>query len=393
LPAAYFRTTRSLAQDTAWAAVLTWALAGTLLAAWTAWFLLGRVTLYEVTPHARLEVQQAAHAVSAQVPGRVLSTRLALGQTVAVGEVLAELDAGADTLRLAEEHARLQALGAQLAALRLEIAARQQGLPPEQRAALAALQGAQARIREASAALAYATDQEARLREAVAAGSVAAVEALQARAEMNKLAAAREALAAEAQRLEASGHSRAADQLAQTLNLQRAGAALDGELAASAQAIARLNLDIARHRVRAPVAGTVGDVAPLHAGDMVGAGQKFATVVPAGALFAVADFEPRAVLGRVHAGQRARLRLDGFPWTQFGSLPLTVSRVASEIRDGRIRVEFRPDGAWPTGMPLQHGLPGAIEVTLDRVAPAVLVLRASGQMLANASPAPASTTP
>jgi membrane fusion protein (multidrug efflux system) len=141
------------------------------------------------------------------------------------------------------------------------------------------------------------------------------------------------------------------------------------------------------------VAGTVGDVAPLHAGDMVGAGQKFATVVPAGALFAVADFEPRAVLGRVHAGQRARLRLDGFPWTQFGSLPLTVSRVASEIRDGRIRVEFRPDGAWPTGMPLQHGLPGAIEVTLDRVAPAVLVLRASGQMLANASPAPASTTP
>ncbi len=392
MPAPYSRTTRALGQDTAVVAVLAWALAGTLLAAWTAWFFLGRVTVFEVSPRARLEVQQAAHPVSAQVPGRVLSTRLVLGQAVQAGEVLAELDASADTLRLAEESARLKALGDQQVALRQEIAARLQALPPDQRAALAALQGAQARTQEAAAALAHATDQERRLREEAAAGSVAAVDALQARAEMQKLAAARDALAAEARRLEASGQGHAAEQQAQTFGLQRALAALDGERAASSQAIARLQLDIARHRVRAPVAGTLGDVAPLHAGDVVGAGQKFATVVPAGELIAVADFEPKAVLGRVHPGQPAQLRLDGFPWTQFGSLPLTVSRVAGEIRDGRIRVEFSASGPWPSGIALQHGLPGAVEVSIARVAPAVLVLRASGQMLAGSSTRPSAAT-
>ncbi len=385
MPAPYARTTRALAQDTAVKAVLAWALVGSLLAAWTAWFFLGRVTVFEVSPRGRLEVQQAAHPVSAQVPGRVIATRLVLGQAVAAGEVLAELDASADTLRLAEESARLKALGEQQAALRLEIAARLQALSPDQRAALAALQSAQARVQEAAVALAHATDQAGRLRDEAAAGSVAAVDALQARAEMQKLAAARDALAAEARRLEATGQSRAAEQRAQIDGLQRALAALGGDMAASTQAAARLRLDIARHLVRAPVAGTLGDVAALHTGDVVGAGQKFATVVPTGELIAVADFEPRAVLGRVRPGQPAQLRLDGFPWTQFGSLPLTVSRVASEIRDGRIRVEFSAAGPWPAGIALQHGLPGAVEVTIARVAPAVLVLRASGQMLAGSS--------
>ena len=392
LPAAFTRTTRSLGQDTAIAAVLAWVCAG-LLAAWTAWFFGGRVTVFETTPRARLEVQQAAHAVSAQVPGRVLSTRLVLGQPVAAGELLVALDASADTLRLTEEQARLKALGEQRAALRQEIAAHQQAASPAQRAALAALQGAAARTQEAAAALGYATEQERRLRDAAASGSVAAVEALQARAEMHKLAAARDALAADARRLEASAQGRAAEQQAQTLNLQRALAALEGDVAASAQATERLRLNIEQHRVRAPVAGTLGDVAPLHAGDVVGAGQRFATVVPAGELMAVADFEPKAVLGRVHPGQSARLRLDGFPWAQFGSLPLTVHRVASEIRDGRIRVEFSPDGPWPPGIAVQHGLPGSIEVSIARVAPAVLVLRASGQMLAGSSTAAAVVTP
>ena len=60
----------------------------------------------------------------------------------------------------------------------------------------------------------------------------------------------------------------------------------------------------------APVAGRVADVAPLHTGDVVGAGQKFATVIPAGELMVVADFEPTAVLGRVRPGQAAQLRLE-----------------------------------------------------------------------------------
>jgi membrane fusion protein (multidrug efflux system) len=367
-------------------------LAALLIAAWALWFMAGRVTVYEVSARARLEVQQASHPVASEVAARVVSTRLVLGQAVAQGDVLVTLDAREPTLRLNEERARLKALNGQLTALRQEIAARDQATAPDRDAAQAASMGAQARTQEAAAALAYAAEQEGRLREAAAQGSVAAVEALQARAEVSKLAAARQALAAEARRLEATGQSRAAEQRAQQGALQRTLAALEGDLASGAQSIERWLLAIERHRVRAPVSGRIGDVAPLRPGEVVGAGQKFASVIPDGELIVVADFEPRAALGRVQPGQSARLRLDGFPWAQHGTLGARVSRVASELREGRVRVEFAPEGSWPKGVVLQHGLPGSVEVAIDRVSPATLVLRASGQLLAGApvqgSPAP-----
>ena len=55
--------------------------------------------------------------------------------------------------------------------------------------------------------------------------------------------------------------------------------------------------------------------------------------------------------------------------------------MASEVRDGRVRVELavRPEAA-PL-IPLQHGLPGTIEVEVDHVSPAILVLRTAGLLL------------
>jgi membrane fusion protein (multidrug efflux system) len=83
----------------------------------------------------------------------------------------------------------------------------------------------------------------------------------------------------------------------------------------------------------------------------------------------------------VRPGQYARLRLEGFAWTQYGSLPARVSSVASEAQDGRVRVELAVEAGARTQIPLQHGLPGTVEVETERVSPAVLVLRAAGGML------------
>jgi membrane fusion protein (multidrug efflux system) len=58
----------------------------------------------------------------------------------------------------------------------------------------------------------------------------------------------------------------------------------------------------------------------------------------------------------------------------------TVSAVASEIRDGGVRVELTLAGTG-TRVPLQHGLPGTVEVSIERVTPAQLVFRAAGQMV------------
>jgi len=100
----------------------------------------------------------------------------------------------------------------------------------------------------------------------------------------------------------------------------------------------------------------------------------------------VADFAPASAMGRVRPGQPGRMRLDGFPWAQFGSIEARVGRVATEIRDNQVRVEFVPSdpaiggGNAVAGM-MQHGLPGSIEVTIERASPALLVLRAAGLLL------------
>ena len=40
----------------------------------------------------------------------------------------------------------------------------------------------------------------------------------------------------------------------------------------------------------------------------------------------------------------------------------------------------------PPGIPLEHGLPGSTEVEVERVSPALLVLRAAGQFLGTSRP-------
>lgn len=384
MPAPFSQTTRALARDAAGPALLAYALAGVALLAWLGWFFLGRVTLVEVSRQARLEVQQAARTVNAPLAGLLVKAMPPLGTEVHQGDVLVELDATVLQLRLREEQARREGLLAQAAALRQEVAAREQAALQDRQAAGAAQTGAELRADEAAAAATFAQDNEQRLRAESEAGSVARVDALQAASLARRLASAQGALVADARRLVADAHTRAAQQRAQVDNLQRTLAALESDAAQAATLLERLALDIDHLRVRAPVTGRLGDVAPLHAGETVAMGQKLATVIPAGELIAVADFEPAAVLGRVRAGQAAELRLDGFPWAQYGTVATTVTRVAGEIRDNRIRVEFAPRAGWPAGVQVQHGLPGRMEITLEQVAPAVMVLRAAGQALGGA---------
>src|SRR5438876_9955084 len=78
-------------------------LAVAVLAAWVGWAFFARVTLYEVTDTARLEVGQEAHPVQASAAGRVVATRLTLGADVQTGDILVELDTEAERRRLEEE--------------------------------------------------------------------------------------------------------------------------------------------------------------------------------------------------------------------------------------------------------------------------------------------------
>jgi membrane fusion protein, adhesin transport system len=378
--AQFSRTTRSMDRDSSAVALVAWAVAALLLALWLAWFVFGRVTVYEVSRSARLEVQQAAHPVAASTAAKVLSSHMTLGQEVHAGDVLLTLDASRETLRLEEEQSRLAAFAPRIASLNREIAALKQAQTQDLQAAEATVRSARFRAQEATAATDYARDNERRLKEESKAGGVAAVEALRAAAETRKFSAARDALASDALRAESDARTRFSQQQAQIEALERAIVTLEGEHATTRNSIARLAQEQAQLVLRAPVDGVLGEVLSLGNGAFVVAGQKIATVVPRGGLVIVANFPPAAVLGRIHPGQQARMRLDGFPWTAYGSLDAEVSLVASEIRDQTVRVELRPRPAPNSRLLLQHGLPGVVEISLEQTAPVLLLLRAIGQV-------------
>jgi membrane fusion protein, adhesin transport system len=365
--------------------MFAWLFGTMLLTAWLLWFMLGTVTVYETSRRARLEVMQLPHHVAAPVSGQVVSAPVVIGQEVQANQVLVELDASAERLRLAEEQTRIAGLPPRIASMQVELVSLQQARDEDLRATQAALDAAASRIKEADAMAKFAASNERRLRKQSAAGGVAEIDALRALAEADKLSAAKDAMTADLKRLEQDRQTRAHEAQARIENLRRSLVSLMGEMATARATIARIQQTIDRHVIRAPVAGRIGDVTTLFNGAYVAEGQRLISVVPPGALMITGDFDPGSAMGRVRPGQRATMRLDGFPWAQYGSIDATVSRVATEIRDGAVRIEFIPT---PTGNPvaiMQHGVPGVIEVAVERTAPAFLVLRAAGLLLSGST--------
>ena len=213
-------------------------------------------------------------------------------------------------------------------------------------------------------------------------GLPAQIDLLRAKAEAQKRRAAADTLRLAVSRLESDHRTQESDRNARLVGLRRDVTRLAGDMTTAAATVERLAHEIERRRLRAPMAGRLGEVAELRVGSVVREGDRLAAVVPRGDLQVVADFLPPSALGRIRPGQPARLRLEGFPWAQYGSLEATVSRVASEVRDGRVRVELSVDPDRASPIPLQHGLPGAVEVQVERVAPVTLVLRTAGKLLA-----------
>jgi membrane fusion protein (multidrug efflux system) len=353
-----------------------------LLAAWCAWMLFARVGVYVSSRAARLEVDRSTHAVQPSVGGTVVRSSLSLGRTVALGESLVELDATIERGQLAEEQARLDGFERQLVALRSGTLSVRSGQIRSGERARAAVAEARSRVAAAESAARYADDLVARTTPLVAGGSVAQSELERLRADAQQRHLEIDARRSELDRLERELHADRSDRQVDIERTSREIAELEADAAASRAAIARLRREIELRSVRATVAGRIGDVVELVPGSVVESGDHLASIVPTGALRIVASFPPPAAFGRIAPGQSARLRVSGFPWTQFGAVPATVRSVGGEVREGLVRVELALDSA-RSPIPLQHGLSGDVEIEVERTSPAVLVLRTVGAWLAD----------
>jgi multidrug resistance efflux pump len=380
---AFSRTLRLLDADRGRLPLAGLAAGVALLCGWTAWSLLSRVTLYEITPTARLEVDRAIYPIQAPMVGRVTATHLQVGRVVRAGETLVELDSSPERMQVSEERTRVAAIAPQVESLRRQIAAEEQSRAEERQTARIAAEQARANARQAEAPATYNAAEIDRLQKLHEGGLIPEREFQKGRAEaqQTRYTADREQIAIK--RIEQEQRTRESDRDARIRALETEIAKLEGQASSSRAAIQRLENEIDRRMVRAPVAGRLGEASALRVGAVLKEGDRVAAIVPDGRLLVVAQFPAQAALGRIAPGQRAKVRLDGFPWAQYGTVAATVARVASEIRDGSVRVELAVDDAQPSRIPLQHGLPGSVEVTVEQVTPAALILRTAGRLIAS----------
>lgn len=365
----FSRTTRALANETSRFALLAWGFVVVMFGAWLSWFVFMNVTLYEVSQAGRIEVEQAAHVIMAPIAGKITVISMRLGKAVKAGENLIELDDHTEKLRLQEEEARLAAIPPQLAALTRQIDDEERAAVQSRGAVASGLEQAHARYREALSAASFAKDQSQRMAQLLSVNIIPELDFLRTKADADKAQAAADALSHEIKRLTSDASTRMHEKHAALEALRREVASLEGQRDLSTATILRLKQDIEKHVLRAPISGVLGEMAPLNVGAFVDAGTVVGSVIPSGNLKIVAEFAPARVLGRMRPGQLARVRLDGYPWTQYGSIAAKVVRVAGEIRGGQVRVELTPESKTDFLFPLQHGLPGTVEVEIEQATP------------------------
>lgn len=388
---------RALAHDKG--SVSRWlvGVAGLAFFGWLVWFFAAKVTVVAKSEAGRVEVNQLAYGIDAPVAGRVVKLAAELGAPVKAGDVVFELDSEVDQRLRVEEQARLEGLEKEIAAMTLAVAGQEQVLRERMNVTAATVGEGEARALERHISASHAEEEARRAAALRESGAISEAEARRLRASAREVRAGSTALRLGAKRVAGEQKLQVSELQTRVDEMRRELAGLEGKRGISRAQLAVLDARIARTVVRAPVAGIVGEVARVTVGAHVTEGQRVATVVPPGKLKAVGQFAPAVALGRVRPGQKARLRLDSYPWAEFGVVNATVKEVASEPRDGRVNVELEVDVASNARVHLEHGLTSSVEVDVERLSPARLVLRAAGRAIESgpppAPPKPAPSAP
>lgn len=350
-----------------------------LLGSWLLWAFCARLVLTEVTRDARLEIAAETHPVQSPVSGQLASVTSQIGQGVEAGDILLKLENASQLLALAEQRARLTAVRTDLDALRTEADVRRLEFESHDKASEIAIRQAQERIHEANAPATFAEQDLQRLRLLRQEGLIADREVEKGGTEADRLRSIGHSTVIEVERLASEKEIKLREYNVALHSLQERIAALEGQRQILMATIPSLEHDVEQRLIRAPVAGIIGETASLTPGAYVTQGERVATVVPSGALRIVSRFATANALGRIRKGQLARMRLDGFPWAEYGILHARVTEIASEDREGAVRVELALLQSPDPRLPLLHGLPGSVEVEVESVTPASLLLRSLGR--------------
>ena len=352
-----------------------------ILFVWGYWFFFSRVKVYEISETADLMLSPGPFSVESATSGRLLTYSVPLGDRVEAGEVLAELDTTSARLELKEVTAELQLLEGQVSSLdrELEILQGFDALSLERERLLVEEERSNVRRTEVAAGLA---EREQELMEKLfKQGMASEVEILRAEARVSgteaELSAGRVGvertqrdIAAQARRREGltAAHMRIRKEKSGRMEVLRARAE-------------SLEHRIEQGRIRTSVAGTVASAPELTPGAYVEQGRRVAVILPRGRLHAQAWFKSSRALGKIFVDQTALVKLDGFPWTRYGGIRAKVAKVGAQPEDGLIRVDLTLDDLDTGRAYLRHGLPGTVEIVVDELTPADLLMHMLGKGL------------
>lgn len=340
-----------------------------------AWCVHARVDIVGVAP-GRVVTTGRTKLVQAHALAVVARIHVREGQRVAAGELLVELDpaaARAEHERLASECASLELDASRLAQLIAETRAPQASAAFTPPAAVASTHAAAAakrarlqfelQLQEFSAALAGIADERRQNRAALAAQraridelvrtlpllteSADAHRALTAKGIVPRirwLEIERERIATEQELAARRGEARALDAAFRALGERQAATAaqyrarwaaeredLARRLAACREARANNERALRLSRLRAPVAGTVQQLAVHTEGGVVNPAQALMRIAPADAVLEVEARILQRDIGFVRLGQPAVVKLDAFDYTRYGVLHGRVVRLSRDV--------------------------------------------------------------
>ena len=349
------------------------------------WAVKARIPVLKMSTLGRIEPHNAVHRLEPPESGRVIRSNLTLDREVASGELLVEFDSEDQRLELEQSESNLATLARDLSSLGDLIVQKKKELDESVLADEAALREAEARSREIAPKFLLAQQRQRRVEESVP-GAISALEKLERKTESEELSRATETQPIALQRLQRDQVVRRTGLQGQLLQLKRDQHKLEGESERTKIAIAKLKYQISRRQIVAPVAGQLVDVVELAAGDYIAQGQRLGTILAKGPLRVRARFAKETV-GIIRAGQPARLKLDGYPWSVYGTVRGRVTsggteptiQPTAEAIPGTVRVELEVEQPDDPRIQLQHGMTATVEVEVARVSPVVLLLRAIGE--------------
>jgi membrane fusion protein (multidrug efflux system) len=340
----------------------------------------------KVSIQGRIEPHNSVYRLEPPAAGRVVRSLLNLDEEVKEGDLLIEFDTRSERLEHEQSKATSEALVQELSVIREQIANKKQELAASNLVDEVAAREQVEREHEIVPRHRLA-EERAQLAKNSPSGSISELEKLERVTEVDALNHASRAQGLAIVRLGREQAVRRQTATAQLLGLKREELRIEGQLRELKVAIDRLEYQIEKKQYKAPASGRLVDVVELAAGDFLAEGQRLGTILATDAEVRVRARFPKEVVGIVHPGQTAQLKLDGYPWTIYGTVPAKVTRVGTEpgitatpeAIPGTVRVELDIVGPADPRIQLQHGLTVEIDVEVARVSPVALLMRALGE--------------